>query len=268
MPARITAFALDHHPPPGSLGPGPDPLRRGGITHTRPGPTVRGPDHSRPGWTTERPVGGPRTSHGLARRRSTRRTYCEQSAITQLPGVHTGMAGTDVPRIAIRVSARRTDVSGGRIVGLFSGATGGPHSRACAPRSRFIRAVAGRIRQLSDSRLRAPTHRLATPIETDERAYARVNTGRDRPQAPTRGCVLFHAPYSMLVATPRNVVMVFAVPDDRSGTHRAARRILPPPRCVLNPVAGTGEPTPDAVPRDPGRIGHPPARPHECRAWA
>lgn len=109
---------------------------------------------------------------------------------------------------------------------------------------------------------------LAAPIGIDERAYARVNTARDRPQAPTRGCVLFHVSYSMLVATPRNVVMVFAVPGDRSGTHRAARRILPPPRCVLNPVAGTGEPTPDAVPRDPGRIGHPPARPHECRAWA
>jgi hypothetical protein len=254
--------------------PGPDhrarlePPRSARITHIRPGPTVRGSDHLRPDRTTGRPVSGPRTSHGLADRRSTHRVHREQSAVAQLPGVHIRMAGTDVPRIAIRISARRTDVSDGRIVGLFSDATGGPRSCACGPRSRFIRAVAGRIRQPSDSRLGAPTHRLATPIETDERAYARANTARGQPQAPTRGCVLFHAPYSMLVATPRNVVMVFAVPDDRSGTHRAARRILPPPRCVLNPVAGTGEPTPDAVPRDPGRIGHPPARPHECRAWA
>jgi hypothetical protein len=33
----------------------------------------------------------------------------------------------------------------------------------------------------------------------------------------------------MLAAAPTNVVMVFAVPGDRTGIHRAARRILPPP---------------------------------------
>src|SRR6185369_9668760 len=114
------------------------------------------------------------------------------------------------------------------MVGLFSAGTGGPHSRACRHVLLSSRVVPGQNRRPADVGRRATKRRSPAPDRKDERAHARANIISAAFQAPTRECALLHVPYSMLVATPRNVVKVFAVPDYRTGTHRAARRILPP----------------------------------------